>query len=173
MWFLCVVDSRSIPRPTPLGQLHDHGSQLWWVSANGSISDGWSNRADTQHQMAAINFGGHRTLVNQAWLGARALTVVGQCSSNSMVLKRTGYVRKSCSCIYNPIWSYSNINTWKRSLYLLFTWFRICITSWWHPFIWCLKSFFQVLCKEKIMSNSQRNTVQIRGVNLILAWGQS
>ena len=103
VWFLCVVDSRSIPRPTPLRQLHDHGSQLWWVSANGSISDGWSNRADTQHKMAAIIFGGHTTLVNQVWLRARALTVVGQCSSNSMVLKRTCYVRKLCNCISNRI----------------------------------------------------------------------
>ncbi len=88
VWFLWAVDSRSIPRPTPLGQLHDHGSQLRWVSADGRISNGWSNSADTQYQMAAVIVGGHAALVTQAWLGTRALTVVRQRSSNSMVLKR-------------------------------------------------------------------------------------
>lgn len=105
VWFLCAADSRSnrpcrlrsVPPSAPLGQLHDHGGQLGWVSADGRVSNGWSNGANTQHQTAAVIVGGHAALVSQACL--RALTVVRQCSSNSTVLKRRKKLERNQLCI--------------------------------------------------------------------------
>ena len=36
------------------GQLHDHGSQLVWIGANGGVIDSGSDRADTQHLVARV-----------------------------------------------------------------------------------------------------------------------
>lgn len=93
--FLSAAASRSrfcrlctIPRPTLLGQLHDHGSQLWWVVTDGCIRNGWSNCTDTKHQWTAVIVRERIALISQAWIRTGAITAVWMCSSNAIFLKR-------------------------------------------------------------------------------------
>lgn len=96
LWFLCEFVSRShrlgcFPQrltllPAPLGQLHYHGSQLRGVGADRSISDGWSNGADAQQELAAIVVRGHAALVNQGRPRLGALDNVRQRCSTCMFL---------------------------------------------------------------------------------------
>lgn len=93
--FLSAAASRSrfcrlctIPRPTLLGQLHDHGSQLWWVVTDGCIRNGWSNCTDTKHQWTAVIVRERIALISQVWIRTGAITAVWMCSSNAIFLKR-------------------------------------------------------------------------------------
>lgn len=90
LWTIPIRSCRVawISRPALLGQLDDHGSQLWWVSADGRVSNGWSNGADTQHQGAAITVGGRKALVSQARLRVRTFMVGWICRRAPMVLKK-------------------------------------------------------------------------------------
>lgn len=87
--FLCVAARKlwTIPCPTLLGQIHNHGSQLRWVSADGRIRNGWSNCADTKHQLAAVALRGQTTWGTQTRLRPWGLTVLRQSSSDSTLLK--------------------------------------------------------------------------------------
>lgn len=92
VWLLRAIRScrlGSMSCPALLGQLYDHGSQLGWVSADGCISNGWSNGANAQHQRAAIIIRRRKALVAHAWLRARAPIVDRRCRSIHMVLKKT------------------------------------------------------------------------------------
>lgn len=111
--------------------------------------------------MAAIIVRGHAALVTQIWLRARALTVVRQCGSIRMTLKRSDFMLESHTAMHVILHEDIQMSTHeKRSLYLLFTWFWISISFWWHPFNWRFKSFVQVLCKKE-------SSVTIRKVNQI------
>lgn len=118
VWLLRAMNSRSIRScrlgsmscPALLGQLYDHGSQLWWVSAYGCISNSWSNGANTQHQRAAIIIRGCKALVAHTWLRARTPILDRRCRSIHMVLKKT-----------------SDFMLESHRLYVLFLWFFVYI----------------------------------------------
>lgn len=153
----CRLDSslqRGILLPAPLGQFHYHGCQLRGVGADGSISNSWSNGADTQHQLATVVMGA-AALVNQRWPRLRALDNIRQCSSAYMLLNGgiKGHTEEPGSC---GMWVY-DFNRCKRWLYLPFVWFRIRITFWRHPSYWFFKSFIQVLCKDRMINNVSRD----------------
>lgn len=99
LWTIAIRSHRAgwTSCPALLGELDDHGSQLWRVSADGGISDGWSNGANTQHQVAAITVGGRKALVSQAWLRARTFTVGRICSRTSVVLTKRRYLTLASS----------------------------------------------------------------------------
>lgn len=148
--FLSAAASRSrfcrlctIPRPTLLGQLHDHGSQLWWVVTDGCIRNGWSNCTDTKHQWTAVIVRERIALISQVWIRTGAITAVWMCSSNAIFLKRKVIL---CHKTVHVIFKIFKISLKKKggggkSTYLLFTRVYISGPFWWHPFTWSFKSF--------------------------------
>lgn len=148
--FLSAAASRSrfcrlctIPRPTLLGQLHDHGSQLWWVITDGCIRNCWSNCTDTKHQWTAVIVRERIALISQAWIRTGAITAVWMCSSNVIFLKMKVILCHKTVHVIFKIFKISFKKKKKRggSTYLLFTRVYISGPFWWHPFTWSFKSF--------------------------------